>query len=180
MKQCRLICTKNEQKAPEHLARNPQRLVPALLIDGQTMTQSLVIIGYLIATRPALNLLPKNPSDAAKVRAIAYAIAMDIHPVCNLGVINHVISLTGNGDETRANWMKKFIGEGLAAVEHMLAATHGPFCFGKTVTIADICLMPQIYYARRWGVDMSAMTRIRSIEAELSKLAAFEDAKPQN
>lgn len=169
---------KREHKGPEHLARNPQGLVPALFIDGQLLTQSLSIIEYLNETRPSLNLLPTDPVSRAKVRAIAYAIAMDIHPVCNTGVVNHVIELAGNADETRIAWMKKFIWEGLAAVETMLAALPGPLCFGETPTLADLCLVPQIYNARRWEVDLSHWPRIIGIGANLAANPAFSRARP--
>ncbi|MBK8458364.1 MAG: maleylacetoacetate isomerase [Phyllobacteriaceae bacterium] len=168
---------KNEQKSAEHLARNPQGLVPALFIDGHLLTQSLAIIEYLDETR-GLNLLPAAPLDRARVRAVAYAIAMDIHPVCNTGVINQVTELTGEVDATRLAWMHKFIGDGLAAVETLLAALPGPFCFGDRVTLADICLAPQVYNARRWGVSLDAMPRVAAAELALSALPAFSAARP--
>jgi maleylacetoacetate isomerase len=171
---------KREHKSQEHLARNPQGLVPALFIDGQLLTQSLAIVEYLSETRPASNLLPADPVARAKVRAVAYAIAMDIHPVCNLGVVNHVIELAGNADETRSAWMTKFIGEGLAAVETMLAALPGPLCFGETPTLADICLVPQLYNARRWGVALSGMPRILAADGLLAKNNAFVSAFPRD
>jgi maleylacetoacetate isomerase len=170
---------KSEHKSPAHLARNPQGLVPALLIDGMLLTQSLAIIEYLYEKMPALQLLPADPIARAKVRAIAYAVAMDIHPVCNLGVINHVIDLVGNVDETRKAWMNKFIGAGLGAVEKLLESSPGPLCYGATPTLADICLIPQIYNARRWEVDLTAMPRLCAIEALLSQNAAFIKAYPQ-
>lgn len=167
-----------EHKAPGHLARNPQGLVPALHIDGHWLTQSLAIIEYLDETMPTLQLLPKDPPARAKVRTVAYAIAMDIHPVCNLGVVNHVIELVGNADETRSAWMKKFIGAGLGAVEKMLESLPGPLCFGETPTLADICLVPQVYNARRWEVKLAGTPRIEAVDARLSENIAFENAKP--
>ena len=168
---------KNDHKSPEHLARNPQGLVPALSIDGQLLTQSLAIVEYLAETR-GLSFLPSNPVERAKVRAIAFAIAMDIHPVYNLNVVKHVMEITEGGDETRSAWMKYFIGEGLASVEAMLAATPRPFCFGKTLTLADICLVPQHYNALRWGVEMNQFKRINSIVSALEKLPAIAAAHP--
>lgn len=168
---------KNEHKSAEHLARNPQGLVPALFIDGHLLTQSLAIIEYLDETR-GLKLLPADPLDRARVRAVTYAIAMDIHPVCNTGVINRVTELTGEVDATRLAWMHKFIGDGLAAVETLLAALPGPFCFGDRVTLADICLAPQVYNARRWGVSLDAMPRVAAAELALSALPAFSAARP--
>lgn len=170
---------KQEHKSSAHIARNPQGLVPALFIDGQLLTQSLAIIEYLAETRGSA-ILPADPMARAKVRAVAYAIAMDIHPVCNLSVVNHVIDLVGDADQTRTNWMKKFIGGGLAATEVLLAGLPGPLCYGETPTLADICLMPQVYNARRWGVDLSQFTRITEIETHLAAIAAFANAAPVN
>lgn len=167
-----------EHKAPEHLARNPQGLVPSLFVDGQLFTQSLAIIEYLNETRPGLSLLPADPATRAKVRAVAHAIAMDIHPVCNLNVVAHVAELAGNAEETQKAWMKKFIGQGLAAVETMLTALPGPLCWGETPTLADICLVPQVYNARRWGVDLADMPRVTAVDALLASNAAFSQAKP--
>ncbi len=169
--------TEREHKSAKHLSRNPQGLVPALQIDGQLFTQSLAIIEYLDETR-RLGLLPADPAARAKVRAVAHAIAMDIHPVCNLSVVNHVVELTGNADYTRAGWMKKFIGEGLAAVETMLIALPGPLCFGGQPTLADICLAPQVYNARRWNVDISMHARIGGAMERLEKIPAFAAAHP--
>ena len=169
---------KKEHKTEAHLARNPQGLVPALVIDGQLLTQSLAIIEYLNETRNSVTYLPNDVVDRAKVRAISHAIAMDIHPVCNLGVVAHVMEITGKGDEARVAWMKKFIGEGLATVENMLQATQGPLCLGSTPTLADICLVPQVYNARRWEVGMTAFVRINSIIEQLEKIDAFLQAHP--
>ena len=153
-----------EQRSPEHRARNPQGLVPALLIDGHMLTQSLSIIEYLTETRPKARFLPTDPLGRQRVRTLSYAIAMEIHAVCNTGVIGHVLDITGGGDEVRSAWMRKFIGEGLAAVEALLddPAT-GTFCHGDTPTMADFCLVPQVYNADRWGVDISGLTRVRRI-----------------
>lgn len=167
----------NDQKSAEHRARNPQGLVPALSIDGHLLSQSLAIVEYLDETR-GLNLLPADPALRARIRAIAYAIAMDIHPICNTGVINHVTALVGEVENTRQAWMRKFIGEGLVAVEALLAALPGPYSCGDRVTLADICLVPQVYNARRWSVDLSGMPRIVAADAVLSALPAFADAHP--
>ena len=167
---------KQEHKSPAHLARNPQGLVPALFIDGQLYTQSLAIIDYLGETRTGLDVLPADAASRAKVRAVA--IAMDIHPVCNLGVVNHVVELVGNAEETRSGWMKKFIGEGLAAVETMLSDLPGPLCFGDKPTLADICLVPQVYNARRWGVALGRLPTLTRIDAALADLPAIKAAHP--
>lgn len=168
---------KREHKSAEHMARNPQGLVPALFIDGYLFTQSLAIIDYL-SEMQGLTILPQDPALRAKTRAVAYAIAMDIHPVCNLSVVNHVTHLVGNAEETRSAWMKKFIGEGLAAVEVLLGQLPGPLCCGETPTLADICLVPQVYNAKRWDVDLSGLHRVTDAAARLVEIAAFANAEP--
>jgi maleylacetoacetate isomerase len=164
-----------EQKAAPHLARNPQGLVPVLDIDGQRLTQSLAIVEYLAETRPDMGLLPSDSLGRARVRALSHAIAMDIHPICNTGTINHVLELTGGGEPVRLAWMGKFIGDGLAAFERLLdhPATGG-FCHGDHPTMADICLIPQVANARRWNVDIGHLTRIGAIVAACERLPAFE------
>ena len=164
---------------PDHLLRNPQGLVPVLDIDGVRLTQSLAIVEYLEETRPGGGLLPADPPGRARVRALSHAIAMEIHPVCNLRVIGRVMELAGGGDATRGDWMRKFIGEGLAAFETMLddQAT-GRFCHGDRPGMADLCLVPQLYNARRWDVDLISLPRIRAIDAACEKLDAFRLAFP--
>ncbi|OCW58199.1 maleylacetoacetate isomerase [Hoeflea olei] len=167
-----------EHTTPTHLARNPQGLVPALEIDGLMLTQSLAIIEYLIETR-GLPLLPDDPAGRARVRALAHAIAMDIHPVCNMGVVAHVLELTGGGDAERTVWMQRFITKGLAAFEVLLDhPSTGLFCHGDTPGLADICLIPQIYNADRWGADISGLKRIQAIAQACAALPAFADAHP--
>ena len=159
-----------EHRGRAHLARNPQGLVPALAIDGLMLSQSLAIIDYLDETRPAPALLPATPADRARVRVIAQAIAMEIHPICNTSVTNHVVELTGSGEDGRRAWMDHFIGKGLAAVETLLDDPHtGRFCHGDTPGLADCCLMPQLYNARRWGVELTGLERIAAIERRLCR-----------
>ncbi|AFL53934.1 maleylacetoacetate isomerase [Sinorhizobium fredii] len=166
-------------RASEHLARNPQGLVPVLDIDGQRFNQSLAIIEYLAETRPESGFLPNDAIGRQRVRALSYAIAMDIHPVCNLGVVAHVMEAAPDGEIARRAWMQKFIGEGLAAFERLLdhPAT-GAFCHGDTPTMADICLMPQVYNARRWEVDLSRCPRIVAIDAHCAEIDGFARAHP--
>ena len=143
-------------------------------IDGLRLTQSLAIIEYLHETRPGSGLLPADPVGRARVRALSQAIAGDIHPVCNLGVIGHVMELTKGGDAVRSAWMKKFIGEGLAAFETLLdhPAT-GRFCHGDQPTMADLCLVPQLYNARRWQADIASLPRLNAIADRVRDDARF-------
>lgn len=166
------------QRANEHLARNPQGLVPALEIDGLLMIQSLAMIEYIDETRGA-GFLPDDAAGRARVRALAQLIAMEIHPVCNLNVVNRVVELSGGGEAVKVEWMHHFIRKGLAAFEVLLdnPAT-GRFCHGDRPGMADFCMMPQIYNADRWGADITDLTRIAAIRAECEKLPAFRRAHP--
>ena len=165
-----------EQVGAANLARNPQGLVPTVEIDGLTLTQSLAIIEYLNDTRGGF--LPDDAGGRARVRALSYAVAMEIHPICNLRVGRHVEAASG-GSVTMKGWQQKFIGEGLAAVEVMLdhPAT-GRFCHGDRVTMADLCLVPQVYNARRWEVDVTSFSRISRTVAELEAIPAIAAAHP--
>ncbi|QGY79295.1 maleylacetoacetate isomerase [Sphingorhabdus lacus] len=160
-----------EQLAPAFLALNPQGLVPALEINGAVLTQSLAICEYLDELHPTPALLPNSVFARAKVRAAAYAIACDVHPVQNLKILNRLRAL-GQGDDVVDIWARTTIEEGLAAYEKLIPAEVGPFSFGATPSLADICLIPQLANARRFGVDLSA-TRIRTIEAACLALKPF-------
>jgi maleylacetoacetate isomerase len=165
-----------EQRSAENLERNPQGLVPTLEIDGLRLTQSLAILEYLDETRRA-GWLPDDPAGRATVRALAYAIAVDIHPVCNLRVARHAVSLGA----TMEGWMQHFIALGLEGVEGLLSRlAAGRFCHGDSVSLADICLVPQVYNARRWGVDLAPYTRVMAVVAALDGLTAFVAAHPDH
>lgn len=164
-----------EQTAPEYLALNPQGLVPALVLDdGTVLTQSLAIIEWLDETHPEPRLLPADPLRRAKVRAFAEAIACDIHPIQNLRVLNRVKALGGDGP----SWAAEVNREGLAACETLVAPEPGPFCFGDAPTLADLCLVPQLGNARRFGVDVSAYPGLLRAEASAKALQAFTAAEP--
>lgn len=166
-----------EHRGAENLARNKQGLVPTLEIDGQVLTQSLAILEYLNEVHSA-NLLPAEPLQRARVRALSYAIAMEIHPVCNLSVAKYAVEHSG-GNITMQGWMQAFIPKGLAAFEAMLDHPEtGDFCHGNTVTMADICLVPQVYNARRWEVDLADMPRITAIMERLEHIDAITAAHP--
>ncbi|ASS53334.1 maleylacetoacetate isomerase [Rhizobium leguminosarum] len=164
-------------KTPEYLALNPQGLVPTLVINGKILTQSLAIIEYLAELRPEYGLLPPDIADRQKVRALAYAVAMDIHPICNLHVVSHLMTMTDKAD-AREEWMKHFIADGLRKLEAMIGEFDGAFSFGDRPTMADLCLLPQVYNARRWGVDITAFRRIADIDTRCADIPAFQAAHP--
>ena len=168
---------KGEQRAEGYRAINPQGLVPTLEIDGRVLTQSLAIIEYLAETRPAAGIMPADPDDRHFVRTLSYAIAMEIHPICNTHVVAHVVDITGK-PEAREPWIQRFIGQGLANVERLLAGRTDRFCFGDKPTMADFCIAPQLYNARRGGADISGCERLLAIDAECAKLPAFQAAAP--
>ncbi|WP_068115453.1 maleylacetoacetate isomerase [Tropicimonas marinistellae] len=168
-------------RQPEYVARNPQGLVPTLTVDGIDLTQSLAIIEYLNETVPGARLLPIDPAARHRVRSLSYSIAMEIHPICNLSVARHVAELTGGGQEATIAWMQRFIGGGLANVEEMLRqGEEGAFCHGNTPSMADCCLIPQLYNARRWGIELGAFNRICAIESACASIPAFVAAHPDS
>lgn len=163
-----------EHKSEAHLAKNPQGLVPVLEIDGHILTQSLAQIEYLNETRN-LDLLPTSAADRAEVRALSYAIAMEIHPVCNLGVARWAVEQSDSNISTES-WMYHFIRKGLQAYELMVKGSD--YSHASSVTMADICLMPQLYNAQRWGVDLAQFPNISRIKATLDTIPAFQNAHP--
>ncbi len=167
-----------DHRSVDHLARNPQGLVPVLEIDGHSLTQSLAIIEYLDQTR-GLNLLPHDPLQRAAIQALAHNIAVDIHPVCNLSVARQATALSQGAGDMPRDWMRHFIRPGLLAFERLLARfDQDPYCTGSSVRLADLCLIPQMYNARRWDVDLSDMHRILAVEAACADHPAFVAAHP--
>jgi maleylpyruvate isomerase len=177
-----LVRDGGEQHSASYKRVNPQELVPALKNNGDTLTQSLAIIEYLDETHPTPALLPKTPVGRAHVRAMALSIAAEIHPLQNLRVRNY---LTGtfklSGDEA-LDWSRHWIDEGLAGLEQLVvkAPAQGVYCYGDTVTLADIVLVPQMYNARRFQCDFTRIPRLVAIDAKLRALPAFKAADPDN
>jgi maleylpyruvate isomerase len=170
---------KGEQCALAYLAINPQGLVPTLENDaGAVITQSLAIIEWLEETHPTPPLLPKDPLRRAKVRAFAMALACDTHPVQNLKVLARLRQL-GLPEEQVTGWAAWANREGLTACETLIAHETGPFCFGDTPTMADLCLVPQLANARRFGVDLAAFPRLLKAETAAKNTRAFADAAPE-
>jgi maleylpyruvate isomerase len=169
---------KGEQRDPAYLAINPQGLVPTLQETGAVITQSLAIIEWLEETHPEPPLLPKDPLRRAHVRAFAMALACDTHPVQNLKVLARLRQL-GLPEEKVTEWAAWANREGLSACEILIANESGPFCFGAAPTMADLCLVPQLANARRFGVDVSIFPRLLKAEAAARDNKAFADAAPE-
>lgn len=170
---------KGEQRDPAYLALNPQGFVPTLQDDrGAVITQSLAIVEWLEETHPEPPLLPKDPLRRAHVRAFAQVVACDTHPVQNLKILKRLREL-GLPEGQVTEWAAWANREGLSACEALIAGEYGPFCFGAAPTMADLCLVPQLSNARRFGVDVAAFPRLLKAEAAAKDLKAFADAAPE-
>jgi maleylacetoacetate isomerase len=169
------------QRAPEFLALNPQGLVPALVDAGNTLAQSLAIIEYLDETHPEPPFLPRTPLDRARVRALALAIACDMHPLNNLRVLNYLRSPLGHDEDAVNQWYRHWVASGFQALETEArrASADGRHMFGSAVTLADICIVPQMYNARRFKCDLEPYPTLRAICAHLESLPAFASAVPE-
>lgn len=165
------------QRNPAYLARNPQGFVPMLEEDTTRLTQSLAIIEYLEERYPTPPLLPESPALRARARSMAALIACDIHPLNNLRVTRYLRDELGQPPERIERWIRHWINEGLGALETQLEDIN-PFVCGNQVSIADVCLLPQLYNAERFGCDLTGYPRIRAIGARLSVLPAFAAAHP--
>lgn len=171
-----------EQHRDAYRALNPLCVVPALQDGPLVLTQSLAIIEYLEETHPQPALLPATPAERARVRAIAQAIACDIHPVNNLRVLQYLKGPLGHAQDEVDAWYRHWVGLGLAAVEQLLAdhPQTGRFCHGDTPGLADCCLLPQVFNARRYGCPLDAMPTLQRIAAACEALPAFVAALPAN
>lgn len=169
-----------EQFSEIFRALNPQALVPVLVDDAVVLSQSLAIMEYLEERYPAPPLMPSTIEGRAKVRQIAAAMACDIHPLNNLRVLKYLTGTLGASEEARSEWVKHWSILGLQALEAELARNRRdqPFCVGGEPTIADCCLVPQLYHAQRFGVDLAPYPTLRAIDAACQALPAFSDAHP--
>lgn len=166
----------NEQRSPEHLALNPQGLVPALEADGLVLTQSLAIIDWLDTRYPEPRLIPEEPAARAQALAQAMVVAMDIHPLNNLRVMRWLSHELGVDEARRGEWTRHWIAEGFGALEAM--AGDGPFLGGEAPGIADLFLVPQMYNARRFETPLDAYPKLVAADAAATALPAFAAAHP--
>jgi maleylacetoacetate isomerase len=176
-----LVKDGGEQFGAPYDALNPQHLVPAFEDDGLVLTQSMAIIEYLEELHPAVPLLPRDAAGRARVRALAQSIACDLHPLNNLRVLKYLGEQLGAGPEQKTAWYRHWVGVGLEAFERQLArsADTGTFCHGDTPTMADCCLIPQLYNARRFDCDLAAYPVIAAIAERCELLDPFIAARPE-
>ncbi|MEJ7776867.1 MAG: maleylacetoacetate isomerase [Sphingomicrobium sp.] len=167
-----------EQKDAAYRALSPQGFVPMLEIDDHRLTQSLAIIVYLDQHFPEPPLMPNDPADSAHVRALALTIACDIHPLNNLRVLKYLGGSLGIEEKQRDTWYRHWVAEGFAALEALAAQRSGSFLFGNALSLADVCLVPQMYNARRFDVPLTAYPTLVRADASASAQPAFADAHP--
>jgi maleylpyruvate isomerase len=167
------------QRDPAFLALNPQGLVPVLEDDGAVLTQSLPILNYLEERYPAPALLPKDLSARAQSRAIALAIACEIHPLNTLRVLQYLERALNLDEAKRLSWYRHWIAEGFGPLEAMLARSAGEFCVGGAPSLADVCLVPQVYNARRYDCDLAPYPTIRRIDERCRQIEPFAGAAPE-
>lgn len=171
----------NEQCQPAYRSLNPQGLIPALAIDSTVLPQSLAIIEYLDECHPATPFLPSDPISRAQVRSMALSIACDLHPLNNLRVLNYLRQDLGQDEEAIRTWYLHWIDTGFTGLESQVQqfSTARRHCFGDAISLADICLVPQMYNAQRFGADLSSFPTLRYINAHLESQPAFAAARPE-
>lgn len=171
-----------EQRQPEYVIHNPAKGVPTLVEDdGTLITQSLAILAWLDDRHPEPRLIPQDALSKARVLELASVIACDMHPVNNLKVLGYLTNTLNVSNDDKTGWYKHWIKEGFDAAEALLAKHgHGVCCFGDEPTLADVCLIPQVANAQRFGCDLSAYARINAIYEHCMTLPAFQQAAPAN
>ncbi|RYG51407.1 maleylacetoacetate isomerase, partial [archaeon] len=170
-----------QQLTPEHVARNPSKSVPVLAIDGLQLAQSTAIAEYLEETRPSPALMPSTPAARAIVRQLCCIVSNDMQPVANLRTLKAVAALVedpAKKDAAKLEWTRTTIRDGFAAFEAVLAKCAGKYCVGDELTLADVFLVPQVYNAVRFGVDLTAFPILNRIRTQLEELPAFKAAHP--
>lgn len=178
-----LVKDGGEQHQPSYTRLNPAELVPTLVDEDEDiiLNQSLAIIEYLDERYDSgMALLPEHKLQRARVRALAYDIAADIQPLVNLRVLQYIQAEHGVDDEQKVQWCRHWIGKGFAAIEERLQTTAGKYCFGFDLSLADICLVPQVYNAMRFGLELKDFPLISRIAANCNQLPEFERALPEN
>ena len=172
---------RNEHRAPDYLALNPQGLIPALAIDGVVLSQSVAIIEYLNDRHPAPPLLPEDPIDRARVRSMAMAIACEIHPLNNLRVLNYLRDQLRQDDAGIGTWYRHWVTEGFRGLEVQARefSANGRYCFGEAVSLVDVLLVPQMFNARRFKTDLTPFPTLVGISTHLEALPAFAAARPE-
>lgn len=166
------------QKQAEYRALNPQSLVPLLEIDGRRIVQSLAIIDYLDSTRPDPGLIPADAADRAHVLALALIVACDVQPLNNLRVLKYLEGNLGQEERAREDWSRHWMGEAFLALEEMATERAGRFLFGNSPTLADICLVPQMFNARRFKLPLDDFPLLVRVDAEANRLEPFAAAHP--
>ncbi|ABX48692.1 MULTISPECIES: maleylacetoacetate isomerase [Shewanella] len=178
-----LVRDGGEQHKAAYSALNPLELVPTLTLDDEldadALSQSLAIIEYLDEIHPQSPLLPASALERAHVRAMALTVACEIHPLNNLRVLQYLTQTLGVDEAAKNTWYHHWVASGFAALETLLVRHSGRYCFGDTVTLADLCLVPQVYNAQRFNVDLTPYPNIMRVWTECNQLEAFADAAPE-
>ncbi len=174
-----LVNNGGEQHSETFRQVNPSELVPALIENDFTLTQSFSIIEYLEEKFPETPLLPKDLQQRALIRAFSLNIACDIHPLNNLRVLQYLSKTLNASDEQKNEWYRHWVTTGLKALEAQLTYSNGQFCFGDQPSLADCCLIPQVYNAKRFNIDLSDFPKIESIYTHCNSLDAFQKAAPE-
>lgn len=177
-----LVKDGGEQYKPEYQSINPQGLVPTLVDDGFAIGQSLAILEYLEEKYPQRSLLPVTPAERAVARQLCQIIACDLHPLNNLRILKYLSNELKISDADKSKWYHHWLAEGFGAFDKLLAKSDltGPYCLGGELSMADVCLIPQIYNADRFDFSMDAYPRLQEIKQNCLKLTRFQDAIPEN
>ncbi|MBI3441650.1 MAG: maleylacetoacetate isomerase [Proteobacteria bacterium] len=178
-----LVRNGGEQHAPEYKALNPQAQVPTFIDGDFVLTQSMAIMEYLEEKYPKPHILPKEPEQRAYVRQLSQICVADIHPLNNLKILNHLSGEFSISQDQKTAWYRKWVEQGFDALETLLGRSPfrtGPYCCGDQITMADMCLVPQVYNARRYEIPMTPWPLMAEIDDSCLKLKAFQDASPEH